>query len=251
MPTLPDLPDMPNILPDMSLPTLYKDDVQQGSVLTRFKINQLKTGMSKTQVQNLIGSPSITDPFHNNQWDYINHSTRHEKDDIHYRLILKFTNQKLTTIDTSGIASLAKLTDKEKALEDKRIAKEKAQKLAQEKARIAEEKRVAEEKRIIEEKRIAERMLAIKKAKAAELEKKIKLEYALQQEADRKKAAKAAELKKNQAKKLAEEQLEQKRIAEEEAAKADKAAKMAADKAKQEAADRAKQEAETPWYKFW
>ncbi len=120
-PSMPTLPDMPNILPDMSLPTLYKDDVQQGSVLTRFKINQLRVGMSKAQVQDLIGSPSIIDPFHSNQWDYINHTTRHERSDIHYRLALKFTQEKLVTIDSSGIVSLAKMTDKEKALEEKRL----------------------------------------------------------------------------------------------------------------------------------
>ncbi|MDC0430846.1 outer membrane protein assembly factor BamE, partial [Candidatus Thioglobus sp.] len=96
-PSMPTLPDMPNLLPDMSLPTLYKDDVQQGSVLTRFKINQLRVGMSKAQVQDLIGSPSIIDPFHSNQWDYINHTTRHERSDIHYRLALKFTQDKLAT----------------------------------------------------------------------------------------------------------------------------------------------------------
>ncbi|WP_082319656.1 outer membrane protein assembly factor BamE [Candidatus Thioglobus autotrophicus] len=156
-PSMPTLPDMPNILPDLSLPTLYKDDVQQGSVLTRFKINQLKVGMSTAQVQDLIGSPSVIDPFHNNQWNYVNHSTRHEQGDIHYRLVLKFEQNKLTLIDTTEIASLPELTDKEKALEEKRLteakvaieaakqAKIKAQELAKEKAEV-EAQRIAAEK---------------------------------------------------------------------------------------------------------
>lgn len=228
MPTLPDFPDMPDILPDMSLPTLYKDDIQQGSVLTRFKINQLKAGMSKAQVQDLIGSPSISDPFHNNQWDYINHSTRHEKDDTHYRLVLKFTNQKLTTIDTSGITSLDKLTDKEKALEDQRIAAEKAkikaQKLAKEKARIAKEKRAAEEK------------IAQEQAAAA-LKKRIKLEQAQQHQIEQQNAIKTVELKKAQA----EQQLEQQKISAEKL-------QEAVEKTKTEEKPK---EVETPWYKFW
>ena len=90
LPELPSLPDISDIIPDTSLLTLYKADINQGSVLERFKINQLKVGMSKAQVQDLIGSPSIIDPFHNNQWDYINHSTMHQTDDIRYRLVLKF-----------------------------------------------------------------------------------------------------------------------------------------------------------------
>ncbi len=140
-------------IPNMSLPMLYKDDIWQGSILQRFKINQLKLGMSKTQVQNLIGSPSIIDPFHNNQWDYINHSTLHKKNDIHYRLVLKFNDDVLAHINTVGIGSLSQLNDREKAVENKRISDEKAAertrlaaiKLAQEKAKI-KAKRIAQEK---------------------------------------------------------------------------------------------------------
>ena len=126
MPELPDFPEMPDILPDMSLPTLYKDDINQGSVLERFKINQLKLGMSEQQVQELIGSPSIVDPFHNNQWHYVHHSILHERADVKYALILDFENGKLTNIDQSNIDALPELTQEEKALEAQRIAKEKA-----------------------------------------------------------------------------------------------------------------------------
>ena len=76
--------------------TPYKTDINQGSVLNRFSINQLKIGMSKKQVQELIGPPSVIDPFHNNQWDYINHSTMGSGEVIHYRLILKFEGKKIS-----------------------------------------------------------------------------------------------------------------------------------------------------------
>ncbi|MBT4923975.1 MAG: outer membrane protein assembly factor BamE, partial [Candidatus Thioglobus sp.] len=98
---MPKLPDMSELTPNLSLPTFYKADVYQGSVLERFTINQLKLGMSQAQVQDLIGSPSVIDPFHNNQWDYINHSTSFEEDTvIRYRLILTFKNNLLSNIDT-------------------------------------------------------------------------------------------------------------------------------------------------------
>lgn len=99
-----------------SLPTLskiitpYKADMQQGSVLDEDKIKQLKIGMTKTQVQELIGSPSIIDPFHNTQWDYVNHSTLHQKDNISYRLTLKFDEETLTDINNSAMKSLPKIT---------------------------------------------------------------------------------------------------------------------------------------------
>jgi outer membrane protein assembly factor BamE len=206
MPSMPQLPDMPDIIPDMSLPTLYKDDVNQGSVLDRFKINQLKLGMSQAQVQDLIGSPSIIDPFHNKQWNYINHSTLHEKDDVHYRLILTFDNKKLTEIDTSGISSLSALTEKEKELEDKRIAEEKAAVVAAKQAAIqakkiaaeklaAEKERAAEQARVANEQRIANEKLATEKAQAEALKKKNELAQIKQRKADQQKAIKAAEEK--------------------------------------------------------
>ena len=161
--------------------------------------------MSQAQVQDLIGSPSIIDPFHNKQWNYINHSTLHEKDDVHYRLILTFDNKKLTEIDTSGISSLSALTEKEKELEGKRIAEEKAavvakqaaiqaKKIAAEKL-AAEKERAAEQARVANEQRIANEKLATEKAQAEALKKKNELAQIKQRKADQQKAIKAAEEK--------------------------------------------------------
>ena len=193
---MPKLPDMPDIIPDMLLPTLYKDDINQGSVLDRFKINQLKLGMSQAQVQDLIGSPSIIDPFHNKQWNYINHSTLHEKDDVHYRLILIFDNKKLTEINTSGISSLSALTEKEKKLEDKRIAAEKAAVVAKQAAIQA--KKIATEKLATEKlatEKLATEKLATEKSQAKALKKKNELAQIKQRKADQQKAIKTAEEK--------------------------------------------------------
>jgi outer membrane protein assembly factor BamE len=237
-PSMPTLPDMPNLLPDMSLPTLYKDDVQQGSVLTRFKINQLRVGMSKAQVQDLIGSPSIIDPFHSNQWDYINHTTRHERSDIHYRLALKFTQEKLATIDSSGIVSLAKMTDKEKALEEKRLIEEKAKIEAERQAKIKAEKlkKAQAAKRIKDEKLAAEK-LAIANAQEA---KRIEDEKLAIEKAQAQVKAKAEALKNN----IKLEQAKQQEI---EALKVIKTQQP-----KQETLIKKEQQSiKTPWYKFW
>lgn len=239
-PSMPTLPDMPNLLPDMSLPTLYKDDVQQGSVLTRFKINQLRVGMSKAQVQDLIGSPSIIDPFHSNQWDYINHTTRHERSDIHYRLALKFTQDKLATIDSSGIVSLDKMTDKEKALEEKRLIVEKAKIEAERQAKIKAEKlkKAQAAKRIKDEKLAAEKLAIANAQEAKRIEdEKLSIEKAKAQV----KAAAEAEALKNSIK------LEQAKQQEIEALKVIKTQQP-----KQETLIKKEQQSiKTPWYKFW
>lgn len=116
----------------------YKQDMHQGSILKNLDINQLKLGMTKAEISNLIGSPSIIDPFHNNQWDYINYSTLHRANDIHYHLTLNFTGEILSHINTYGLKSLVRVSAKERALASDRRAEQKI--LAEEK--IARQSRI-------------------------------------------------------------------------------------------------------------
>jgi outer membrane protein assembly factor BamE len=46
-------------------------DVQQGNVIDQTALNQLRPGMTRRQVQFLIGSPMVADVFHQDRWDYI------------------------------------------------------------------------------------------------------------------------------------------------------------------------------------
>jgi len=46
-------------------------DIQQGNVIEQAQIKQLKRGMSREQVQNLLGTALMQDDFHSNRWDYI------------------------------------------------------------------------------------------------------------------------------------------------------------------------------------
>jgi outer membrane protein assembly factor BamE len=49
---------------------LYKQPIYQGNLIDKAAADQLQAGMSKEQVVNLIGTPSIADPFHHDRWDY-------------------------------------------------------------------------------------------------------------------------------------------------------------------------------------
>ena len=84
----------------------YQPDIMQGSVLEIEVVERLQLGMSKTAVMNLIGSPSIIDPFHQYQWDYINHSILNGEQVMHYRLKLIFDEDVLTEIDKSELGGL-------------------------------------------------------------------------------------------------------------------------------------------------
>ena len=50
---------------------LYRQPIFQGNLLDKAAVDQLQQGMDKRQVMNLLGSPSVRDPFHHDRWDYV------------------------------------------------------------------------------------------------------------------------------------------------------------------------------------
>ena len=81
--------------------SIYKIDVQQGNTLEAEKVAQLKTGMNKQQVQYLLGSAMLKDPFHPNRWDYVYTFTPGGGKMKKHHLTLHFENGQLVTIDKS------------------------------------------------------------------------------------------------------------------------------------------------------
>ena len=120
LPKTPELPKMPKLslpelpkMPKLSLPSWVKPKVpsfetyspttNQGSYIDIEKLNLLSLGMSKSSVINLIGTPSISDTFNQNQWDYINFSSNDGNIQTLSRLTLLFKNNLLVDIDKSGL----------------------------------------------------------------------------------------------------------------------------------------------------
>lgn len=54
----------------------YRPDVQQGNVVTREMVEQLREGMTRDQVRFLLGSPMLVSVFHGDRWDYVYHLRR-------------------------------------------------------------------------------------------------------------------------------------------------------------------------------
>ena len=110
--SMPELPKMPKLsLPSWAKPKLptievYKPTIMQGSVLEMSDVNLLQIGMTKSRVIDLIGSPSIIDPFHQYQWDYINNSSIEGETKIQYRLSLIFDGNILAEIDKTGLSGV-------------------------------------------------------------------------------------------------------------------------------------------------
>lgn len=78
---------------------IYKLDIQQGNVLDEDDVSELQIGMTKRQVEVLLGSPSVTSPFHANRWDYMNTFARRGGDPVQRVLTLKFDDNRLVSVD--------------------------------------------------------------------------------------------------------------------------------------------------------
>jgi outer membrane protein assembly factor BamE len=54
----------------LEFPWVYKVSVQQGNILDQEDIDKLELGMTKRQVQFVLGSPLLVDTFAQNEWHY-------------------------------------------------------------------------------------------------------------------------------------------------------------------------------------
>ncbi len=49
----------------------HRIDVQQGNALDQENVSRLKTGLNRSQVRFLLGTPLLVDPFRSDRWDYV------------------------------------------------------------------------------------------------------------------------------------------------------------------------------------
>ncbi|MDC8014413.1 outer membrane protein assembly factor BamE [Tahibacter soli] len=78
---------------------IYKVDIQQGNLLSKDTVDQLKPGMSKRQVSLLLGTPSITSPFERDRWDYVSSIQRRGRTIETKSLTLTFEGDALARIE--------------------------------------------------------------------------------------------------------------------------------------------------------
>ena len=83
------------------LPEAHRLDLQQGNTIKLAQLEQLKPGMSKSEVREIMGEPLIADPFHNQRWDYIYRFIPGRGFERKSRLTLFFKHDRLQSIDDS------------------------------------------------------------------------------------------------------------------------------------------------------
>ncbi|MEA3195739.1 MAG: outer membrane protein assembly factor BamE [Betaproteobacteria bacterium] len=77
----------------------YRIEVQQGNFISQEMVSQLKEGMSKDQVRQIMGTPLLVDIFHAERWDYIYSRETSDGKREKRRLAVFFADGKLARVD--------------------------------------------------------------------------------------------------------------------------------------------------------
>lgn len=81
---------------------IYRIDIPQGNFLDENDVKKLRIGMTKEQVEFVLGRPIMKDAFDNDTWYYYYEMKRGMKkrgDDFEKNLIITFTDNTLNTVD--------------------------------------------------------------------------------------------------------------------------------------------------------
>lgn len=73
-------------------------DIEQGNKIDQSMVDQLRPNMTKRQVVYIMGSPMLTDSFHDKRWDYIYSSQPGGGDRIQKRVTLFFNGDNLVGV---------------------------------------------------------------------------------------------------------------------------------------------------------
>ena len=82
----------------VSFPGAYKIDIQQGNVITQEMVDQLRPGMTRNQVQYVMGTPLLDDIFNQDRWDYVYSMQPGGKPRTQKTVSIFFKNDRLSSI---------------------------------------------------------------------------------------------------------------------------------------------------------
>ena len=55
----------------LEFPGVYKLTIQQGNIVSQEMVDRLKPGMTRSQVQFVLGNPVLADSFEQDRWNYV------------------------------------------------------------------------------------------------------------------------------------------------------------------------------------
>lgn len=104
---------------------VYRPTIQQGNLLQLDEIEQVKVGMTRSQVRYVLGTPMVSDPFQPDRWDYV--YTLQKGNDKHVdraHFVVLFENDKVVTVDRLDLPEESEVAVRVRAERDKRAAAE-------------------------------------------------------------------------------------------------------------------------------
>src|ERR1700731_3807504 len=95
---------------------VYRINIQQGNFLDQAAVEQVKEGMTRSQVHYLLGTPMVADSFNKERWDYIYYLKKGRTRHVDSRRVNVY-------FDGDKVARLDKPSDAEAAKQDASAAK--------------------------------------------------------------------------------------------------------------------------------
>ena len=87
---------------------VYRINIQQGNFLDQKAVDQVKSGMTRSQVRYLLGTPLVADPFVKSRWDYIYYLKKGRSRHVDSRRVtVYFDGDKVVKLDkpTAAVAA--------------------------------------------------------------------------------------------------------------------------------------------------
>ena len=79
---------------------VYRPNIQQGNLLEVEDVEKVETGMTRSQVRYLLGTPMLADPFNPQRWDYIYTFRRGRSSKIdRSHFVVHFDGDKVTKVE--------------------------------------------------------------------------------------------------------------------------------------------------------
>ena len=87
---------------------VYRINIQQGNFLDQAAVEQVKPGMTRSQVHYLLGTPMVADSFDKERWDYIYYLKKGRSNKVDSRRVtVYFEGDKVARLDKPTAAEAA------------------------------------------------------------------------------------------------------------------------------------------------
>lgn len=94
---------------------VYRINIQQGNYLDQAAVDQVKEGMTRSQVRYLLGTPLAADAFNKERWDYIYYLKKGRSRHVDSRRVTVY-------FDGEKVAKLDKPSEAEAAAQEKSLS---------------------------------------------------------------------------------------------------------------------------------